>query len=283
LDSHDPAAGRASTAFGEVERKAQMDGSNRAEACWPQQAEDYRGDVVSAMVGRRSVRAFLDRPVERSLVEEILDAARWAPSGANIQPWHVQVVSGEWKEKVTAAILAERATRRPPASDYTYYPNDWFEPYRRRRIDLGASMYRSLGGYQAPKMREESWNRNYCFFGAPVAMLFFIDRRLNTGSWLDYGMFLQNVMLAAWAKGLDTCPQASVADYPGPIRSVLSVPDDQLLVCSVSVGYADLKQPVNSFERTRADVSHFTVFRESAPATQETASKLFAERPANME
>ena len=257
-----------------------MDDYARAAPGRPLQAESHRADVLSAMAGRRSVRAFLDSPVDRSLIEEILDAARWAPSGANIQPWHVYVLSGAWKQKVTAAVMAERTAKRPPAPDYTYYPSDWFEPYRRRRIALGSAMYRSLGGYQAPKAREEAWNRNYSFFGAPVALLFFIDRRLNTGSCLDYGMFLQNVMLAARANGLDTCPQASIADYPGVIRRVLDVPDDQLLVCCLSLGYADMTQPVNCFERTRVEVSDFTVFRDDGG---EMASSQHPESFANKE
>ncbi|MGY4304495.1 nitroreductase [Bradyrhizobium sp. USDA 4369] len=218
-------------------------------------------DAIAAMLERRSTRGFADRPVERGMIDEILDAARWAPSGANMQPWQVYVLCGGWKEKVTTAMMAERAATHPPKPDYSYYPDEWFEPYRHRRLSLGSAMYKSLGRYLSPKAREDSWNRNYTFFGAPVALLFFIDRRLNLGSWLDYGMFLQNVMLAARASGLDTCPQASIADYPDAIRRVLGISDHLLLLCGLSLGYADPTQPVNSFERTRLAVSDFTTYR----------------------
>lgn len=217
-------------------------------------------DILRAIAGRRSVRAYLDRPVPQELLETILDTARWAPSGANMQPWKVRVLTGGAKERVTRALLAARAAEAPEQPDYSYYPLDWFEPYKSRRMALGMSMYRRPGGPRTPESRREAWNRNYAFFGAPVAMLFFLDAGLSTGSWLDYGMFIQNVMLAARASGLESCPQASLADYPEVIRNVLDIPSDQKLICALSLGYADWRQPVNTFERVRAEVRDFAHF-----------------------
>lgn len=219
-------------------------------------------DMLKAIVERRSVRAYIDRPVPHELLETILDTARWAPSGANIQPWKVCVLTGGAKERVTRALLEKRAAAAPEQPDYSYYPQNWFEPYKSRRMALGMSMYRNQGGRRPPESRRDAWNRNYAFFGAPVAMLFFLDAGLSTGSWLDYGMFIQNVMLAARACGLESCPQASLADYPEVIRNVLEIPPDQKLICALSLGYADWRQPANAFERVRVEVRDFARFFE---------------------
>ena len=226
------------------------------------QSDETLSRFLDLMSARRSIRAFQDRPVPKETVESILGAARWAPSGANIQPWCVHAVTGTTKEKVTSALLDARAAGAEPKPDYIYYPTEWFDPYKSRRQALGIAMYRSQGVRKGPKARQESWDRNYAFFGAPVGLLFFIDRRLETGSWVDYGMFLQNIMLAARAHGLETCPQASLADYPDPIRKVLDLPPERLLICAISLGYADWDQAVNGFERSREAVASFTTFHD---------------------
>lgn len=215
-------------------------------------------DVIDAITGRRSIRAFLDQPVSMAQVTAVLDAARWAPSGANMQPWDVHVVQGATKARLTRALLDARNAGTAETADYQYYPTTWFEPFAARRVALGVQMYRALGAARSPAARKESWNRNYDFFGAPVGLLFFVDARLETGSWVDCGMFIQNVMLAARAYGLETCPQASLAEYPDAVRSVLGVAADRRLICGISLGHPDPAAPVNAFERSRVPVESFT-------------------------
>ncbi|MBI5782645.1 MAG: nitroreductase, partial [Gammaproteobacteria bacterium] len=183
-------------------------------------------DVLEAIHRRVSTRAYLDKPVERATVETILEAARWAPSGVNAQPWHVVVVTGETKRRLSEALLAERKAGHPENPDYTYYPKQWNEPYQSRRVACGLALYQALKiGRDDKDARLKSWNNNYSFFGAPVGLLFFLDRSLETGSWIDMGMFIENVMLAALGHGLATCPQASIAEYPDIARALLNVPN----------------------------------------------------------
>jgi len=216
-------------------------------------------DVLDAIRDRHSTRAYLDRPVSRDTVEAILDAARHAPSGVNTQPWQVAVVTGASKEKISTALLAARQNREPERPDYPYYPKEWVEPYKGRRKASGLQLYAALQiSRDDIGARLKAWNNNYSFFGAPVGLLFFIDRMLSQGSWIDMGMFIQNVMLAARAHGLETCPQASLAEYPDLVRGILGVPDDRAMVCGMALGYADVAQPVNRYRTAREAVSAFT-------------------------
>jgi nitroreductase len=220
-------------------------------------------DALEAMRGRRSTRAYLDQPVARATVESILDAARWAPSGVNAQPWQVAVVSGAIKQKISTALLAARQNNEPERPDYTYYPKEWVEPYKTRRRTSGLALYRALNiGKDDADARLKAWNNNYHFFGAPVGLLFFIDHALSQGSWVDLGMFIQNVMLAARAHGLETCPQASLAEYPDIVRNLLGIPDTRALVCGMALGYADAAHPVNGYRTERESVSAFTQWYE---------------------
>lgn len=220
-------------------------------------------DTLEAMRGRRSTRAFLDKPVARDVIESILDAARWAPSGVNTQPWQVAVVSGQTKERISAALLAARQNKEPERPDYSYYPKVWDEPYKSRRKAVGVALYAALGiGKDDMSARMKAWNNNYHFFGAPVGLLFFLDRSLAQGSWVDIGMFIENVMLAARAHGLETCPQASLAEYPDLVRGILGVPDTRVLVCGMALGYADAAHPVNRFRTEREPVGTFTSWFE---------------------
>ena len=220
-------------------------------------------DILDAMRGRRSTRAYLDKPVARETIESILDAARWAPSGVNAQPWQVAVVSGEIKNKIAEALLAARKSKQPENPDYAYYPKEWVEPYKTRRKASGLALYAALGIAKDDVFaRLKSWNNNYRFFGAPVGLLFFIDRQLSQGAWVDMGMFIQNVMLAARAHGLETCPQASLAEYPDIVRDILGVPSTRVLVCGMALGYADAGHPVNSYRTEREEVNSFTQWYE---------------------
>ena len=225
-------------------------------------------EVDTALRTRGSTRAFRDQPIGRSDVDSILERARFAPSGSNIQPWRVHVVSGAVRDGICAAVrdAAARATA-PPAWPYAYYPAVWREPYLARRRACGWGLYAQLGiarGDRAAAAAQEL--RNYDFFGAPVGLFFFIDADLGPGSWLDYGMFLEAVMLAATARGLATCPQAAWAPYHGIIRARLAGPDEQMLICGMALGHPDTAAPVNRFRPERLPVDAFTVWHGAEAA-----------------
>jgi nitroreductase len=220
-------------------------------------------DVLEAMHRRASIRAYLDRPVDRSTIESILEAARWAPSGVNAQPWQVAVVTGATKRRLAELLLAERGAARAENPDYAYYPAQWVEPYKARRLACGLALYTALKiGRHDKDARIKTWNNNYSFFGAPVGLLFFLDRSLAQGSWVDIGMFIENVMLAALAFGLATCPQASLAEYPNTVRRLLNIPESRALVCGMALGYPDPSAPVNNYRTAREPVANFTAWYE---------------------
>lgn len=218
-------------------------------------------ELLDAMHRRRSVRAYLPRPVEHEVLETVLEAARWAPSGVNIQPWDVAVVTGNAKVRIAESILAARTAGETERPDYRYYPEQWHEPYKSRRRACGLAMYAALDiGRNDEVKRLEAWNANYRFFSAPAGLLFFLDHRLGQGAWLDLGMFMQNVMLAAEAHGLATCPQASIADYPDLVRAALGREDDAILVAGMALGYPDPDAPVNAYRTEREPVESFARF-----------------------
>ncbi len=216
-------------------------------------------DITAAITARHSTRAFLDREVEEEKIHRILDTARWAPSGVNMQPWRVAVVRGTTKHQITEALLAAREAGQKEDPDYRYYPKEWFEPYKSRRKATGLALYQALGiSRQDTQARLEAWYNNYRFFGAPVGLLVFLDRRLGQGSWIDTGMFLQCLMLAAESEGLATCPQASLAEYPDIVRRILGVEEQFALVCGISLGYPDAEAAVNNYRTPREPVESFT-------------------------
>lgn len=216
-------------------------------------------DVRQAIQERRSVRAFLNKPVPTSLVESILEVARFAPSGVNTQPWQVAVVGSQHRQKITADILLAKEQGVPENPDYAYYPDTWFDPFKERRKACGLALYGALGiAKDDVTKRKVQWYRNYAFFDAPVALIFYLNAKLCKGSWMDMGMFLQNVMLAARGFGLETCPQAALAEYPDVIRKHLIISADYHIVCGMALGYADWSQPVNQYRTAREDVAQFT-------------------------
>lgn len=218
-------------------------------------------EVSEAIKNRHSCRAFLDKPVKQEIILQILEIARFAPSGVNTQPWQVSVVSGSIKQKIGEAIIREREAGVPENPDYHYYPTEWREPYKTRRKACGLALYSSIQiALEEKEKRKAAWYRNYFFFGAPVGLLFFLDKDLEKGSWVDMGMFIQNVMLAARGLGLETCPQAAMAEYPDIVRGLLQIPSEKALLCGMALGYEDLNHPINQYRTTREPINSFTRF-----------------------
>lgn len=220
--------------------------------------------VDQAITSRRSIRAFLPTPVAREDIEAILDVARRAPSGSNTQPWKVYVLTGESKARLSESVLA--AYDHPEVDtqhreEYPYYPRTWVDPYQSRRRKVGWDLYGLLGIGRADKERMRAQHaRNFRFFDAPVGIIFTIDRVMEQGSWLDYGMFLEAVMVGARARGLDTCPQAAFTQFHRIIGEHLGLSADEMVVCGMSMGYANPDAVENTLITERAPVSHFTRF-----------------------
>lgn len=219
-----------------------------------------RNRIDEIIAGRFACREFSDTPVPRRTIEQILGVARFAPSGANIQPWHVYVLAGAARERVSAALLqAHERCRDEHVSEYKYYASDLPEPYLKRRQEFGRLFYGCLGIAQTDlDARSRQTAKNYAFFGAPVGLIITIDRRLEAGSWVDLGMFVQNVLLAAAGRGLQSCPQETFAKFHRILRPLLSIPAEQMVVCGISIGRAK----VEAKERLmpRADVDEFVTF-----------------------
>jgi len=220
--------------------------------------------VDTAIATRRSVRGFLPTPVPREVVEDILRVAARAPSGTNTQPWRVTVLTGDAKTALSAKI---RAVYDDPAAlalhqeEYAYYPTEWSSPYIERRRKVGWDLYGLLGIDKSDKSgMHRQHGRNYEFFGAPVALMFTIGRSLRQGSWLDYGMFLQSIMVAARGRGLDTCPQAAFMRFHRIIMEHIGAPDSEMFVCGMSLGHADPQAVANRLLTEREPVSGFTRF-----------------------
>lgn len=220
-------------------------------------------NVIDAITQRHSVRAYLDRPVPAERIRAILDAARHAPSGVNTQPWNVAVVTGETKRRLGEALIAAREAGQAENPDYPYYPDAWRDPWAARRKACGLALYRALGiGRGDAEGRKAAWYRNYRFFDAPVGLIFHMDRGFRTGSFLDMGMFMENVMLAALEHDLGTCPQASLAEYPDIVRDVLGLPAEQMIVCGMALGHPDPDAPVNRYRLEREPVDAFTTWHD---------------------
>lgn len=220
--------------------------------------------VDEAITSRRSVRAFLPAPVAQEDIEAILKVASRAPSGTNTQPWKVYVLMGGAKERLSSEILKaynDPAIASQHAEEYHYYPLQWVSPYIDRRRKLGWDLYSLLNiGRDNKAGMHAQLGRNYAFFDAPVGMIFTIDRVMEQGSWLDYGTFLQNVMIAARGRGLDTCPQQAFTQYHKIIAEVLQIPANEMLVCGMSLGYADPAKIENSLVAEREPISNFVQF-----------------------
>jgi len=219
--------------------------------------------VGEAIRSRQSVRAFLPTPVERSTVEELLRLAARSASGSNVQPWRVRVVAGDVKARLTQAIFdaVARDGFEPYQREWNYYPIRWREPFLGRRRKIGWDMYNLLGVAKGDfEGTQQARMRNYEFFGAPVGMMFTLDEDLEIGSWLDLGIYLGSLMIAARGHGLHTCPQAAFADFHSIIRPVLNIPENEIIVCAMALGHIDLDAPVNGLKTERADLDAFASF-----------------------
>ncbi len=218
--------------------------------------------VAQVMTGRRSIRQFLDKPIEQKQIADILLMARHAPSGNNIQPWRVHVVSGNRRDVLCERVCQEFDKGQETAqSEYDYYPKQFVEPYLSRRRKSGWDLYGLLGIAKGdyPAMRDQL-RRNFQLFDAPVALVFTLDRRLSQGSWLDCGMFLQNVLLAATAHGLGSCIQAAWIDYFQVVGKVLDFDPNEQLLCTIALGYSDEHSVVNSLSTERSQLDEFVCF-----------------------
>ncbi len=222
--------------------------------------------VFDAITTRRSVRGYQDRPVPRHTMERILAAASRVPSGNNSQPWRVHVLSGAGRQRLTDAIMAERAAGgNDPQPEYDYYPQSWPEPYLSRRRANGWELYGLLGIKKGDRAKGRAWNdENYRFFGAPVGLILTQDRRLGLGLRIDLGMFMEGIAVAARGLGLDTRPQAAFAHYHAVIREVLGLAPEDMVVCGMSLGFADEGATPNRLRTEREPVAGFATFHTGA-------------------
>ena len=222
--------------------------------------------VDAAIISRRSIRAFLDKPVAREDLERILEVAARAPSGTNTQPWKVYVLTGQARQDLSDAILAvhtDPEQARQHTEEYAYYPREWVSPFIDRRRKVGWDLYSLLGLTRDNKAGMAAQHaRNFAFFDAPVGLIFTIDRIMEQGSWLDYGMFLQNIMVAARGRGLDTCPQAAFTQYHRIIAAQLGLPANETVVCGMALGWADPGKIENSLITEREPLAGFVRFVE---------------------
>lgn len=225
-----------------------------------QQAVDH------AITSRMSARAFTPQPVEREMILDILRVASRAPSGTNTQPWRVYVLQGAPRDRLVEKVCAAHDAQRADPSlasqyreEYDYYPTQWVSPYIDRRRENGWSLYGLLGITKGDKDKMHAQHqRNYRFFDAPVGLMFTLDRVMGRGSLVDYGMFLQSIMVAARARGLHTCPQAAWNHYSRIILPHIGASENEMLVCGMALGWADASDIVNTFITPREPVESFT-------------------------
>lgn len=223
-------------------------------------------NVYEALRTRRSIRKFHSTPVSEVTVRRIISGALSAPSGSNIQPWKVYAVAGAARAALVEDLLstARAGSWEGRATEYQYYPKQWFEPYLSRRRKVGFDLYKAVGiGKEDHARRLEQALENFTFFGAPVGLFITFDRRLEAGTYLDVGMFIQSLMMGAREEGLDTCGQAIFCWLHEVVRRHVPIPENELLACGMSLGYADLDAPVNRFAVDKLsvdDVAHFQGF-----------------------
>jgi nitroreductase len=219
--------------------------------------------VSDAVAARRSVRGFLDRPVATGLLRDIVVKAARAPSGGNLQPWHVDLVTGESLARLKATMRDTLARGEAEAPAYDIYPRALTAPYRDRRFAIGQAMYATLGIPREDRAARRRWfARNFAFFGAPAALFVSVDRQMGPPQWADLGMMLQNVMLLAVEAGLATCPQECWAMYPETVGRFIELPEERMLFCGMAIGYKDAAEPANDLRSERAPPDAWLTVRE---------------------
>ena len=221
-------------------------------------------DVSEAVRGRRSCRAFLPTPVDTALLREVVALAARAPSGGNLQPWRVHVVTGAAMSRLRAHMAERLQQPEPDPSEYPVYPPHLHEPYRTQRFEVGEAMYELLGIPRADRAaRLRQFARNWDFFGAPAGLFCFVDRRMGAAQWSDLGMYLQTLLLLLHERGLASCAQEAWAQYHRSVRALLGAPEELMLFCGVAIGHADPEAPVNRLVTRRAPLETFAVFHEA--------------------
>ncbi|RAI04121.1 nitroreductase family protein [Acuticoccus sediminis] len=220
-------------------------------------------DVSEAVARRISVRAFLERPVPGEIIHRVIAEAARAPSGGNLQPWHIDIVAGEAMARFRAMmkdVLAEHP-RGEPEREYSVYPPDLTPPYSDRRFDVGETMYATMGIVREDKKARGAWfRRNADFFGAPMALFCTVDRQMGPPQWSDLGMYLQTVMLLLQAEGVSTCAQEYWSAYPRAVGKFLGTPPERMLFTGIAIGYADPDHPANTHRAHRAALADFATF-----------------------
>jgi nitroreductase len=222
--------------------------------------------VSEALATRKTIRAFKPDPVPREAIEQMLTLAARAPSGGNLQPWRVYALLGDARDELVRRV-AERRKEHPmgEAPEYHIYPLHLTEPYRTRRFRVGEQMYATMAIPREDKIaRLKFFAGNWEFFGAPVGLIFTIDRQMQQGQWADLGIYMQSLMLLAREHGLHTCPQEAWAVWHSVIREYLSVPENEMIFCGMAIGYADETAPVNALETERAPLEEYVRFRDAA-------------------
>ena len=217
--------------------------------------------VDTAIISRRAVRGFLPTPVDQATLIRLLNLAARAPSGTNMQPWRVIALAGQPLADFTTALV-EAFPAETGGSERPYYPSPQYEPYLSRRRKLGWDLYGTLGiaRGETEKMKAHV-ARNLQFFGAPVGLICVIDRKLQIGSWIDYGAFLQTLAIGARGMGLDTCHMAIFAEFPNTVRRLIGLTEDDIVLCGVAIGHEDRAAPANALVTSRVPAEAFTEFR----------------------
>jgi nitroreductase len=214
--------------------------------------------ICQIIQNRKSCRAYLEKEVPQEIIQSILETAKWAPSGVNHQPTQVAILGKETKTKLSNILIEKHSLGIKPNPDYCYCPKEWSDVYKKRRKECGFALYNSLSiSIDDLQGRKKHWENNYRFFQAPVGLIIFIEKNMPIGSWLDAGMFIQNILLAAQEFGLATCPQAAFAEYPDVIREVLNL-DNIDIICGIALGYEDATHPLNSYRTEREPIMNFT-------------------------
>lgn len=219
-------------------------------------------NVSEAVETRQSIRAFLDKPVDGALIRQLIEKAARAPSGGNLQPWHLHVLAGQPLEEFKKAVQARLAdTERKEAWAYNVYPPELMEPYTDRRFKVGEDMYAPMNISREDRAARRAWfARNFQFFDAPVGLFCYTDRVMGPPQWSDLGMFLQTLMLLLREEGLDSCAQECWAIYPETVGALLNPPSGHILFCGMAIGYRDTAHPVNNFRSERAAADEFAQF-----------------------